>query len=235
MSWKWEVLLGFLIVLITVGGFMFTRFRREAPGSARVEGAHIELPDPVDDSDTSIEETLLKRRSLREYQPGELTLVEMGQLLWAAQGVTGSQGQRTAPSAGALYPLEVYLISREVAELAAGTYHYLPSEHALQRIVEGNIQDELTWAALGQESLRQAAAIIALTAVYERTARKYGERAKRYVHMEVGCAAQNVALQAESLGLGTVFIGAFRDDEVKKILALPVDEHPLCLLPVGRK
>ena len=122
-----------------------------------------------------------------------------------------------------------------MTNLAAGIYHYLPSEHALQRIVEGNIQDELTWAALGQESLRQAAAIIALTAVYERTARKYGERAERYIHMEVGSAAQNVALQAESLGLGTVFIGAFRDDEVQKILALPVDEQPLCLLPVGRK
>ena len=214
---------------------MFTRFRREASKPARVEGERIELPDPVYDSDTSIEAALHKRRSLREYQPGELTLAEVGQLLWAAQGVTGAKGQRTAPSAGALYPLEVYLVSREVAELAAGIYHYLPSEHALLCIAEGDIQEELSWAALGQESLRQAAATIALTAMYERTAHKYGERAERYVHMEVGSAAQNVALQAESLGLGTVFIGAFRDDEVKKILALPVDEHPLCLLPVGRK
>jgi len=213
---------------------MFTRFRREAGRPARVEGERIELPDPVYDSDTSIEEALHKRRSVREYQQGALTLAEVGQLLWAAQGVTGSQGQRTAPSAGALYPLEVYLVSFEVANLAAGIYYYLPSEHALLRIAQGDIQEELSWAALEQESLRQAAAIIALTAVYERTARKYGERAERYVHMEVGSAAQNVYLQAESLGLGTVFIGAFNDNEVKKALALPENEEPLCLLPVGR-
>ncbi|HLE53594.1 MAG TPA: SagB/ThcOx family dehydrogenase [Anaerolineales bacterium] len=214
---------------------MFTRFRREAPKPARMDGERIELPDPVSDSNTSIEEALHKRRSLREYQRGELTLAEVGQLLCAAQGVTGPQGQRTTPSAGALYPLEVYLVSWEVAELAVGIYHYLPSEHALLCRAKGDIQEELSSASLGQESLRQAAVIIVLTAVYERTAHKYGERAERYVHMEVGSVAQNVALQAESLGLGTVIIGAFRDDEVKKVLALPVDEHPLCLLPVGRK
>ena len=113
--------------------------------------------------------------------------------------------------------------------------NYLPSEHSLLRIAEGDMQEEISWAALGQESLRQAEIIIILSAVYARTARKYGERAERYIHMEVGSAARNVALQVESLGLGTVFIGAFHDSEVKKALGLPEEEMPLCLLPVGRK
>lgn len=214
---------------------MFKRFTQETAQPAQVEGERIELPNPVYDSDTSIEEALHKRRSVREYQQGGLILAEVAQLLWAVQGVTGPRGKRTAPSAGHLYPLETYLVSQKVAELPKGIYHYLPNEHALLRIADRDVQEGLTRSALEQDSLHQAAAVIILTAVYERTAWKYGERTARYVHMEVGCAAQNLALQAESLGLGTVFIGAFNDDEVKKILALPKDEHPLCLLPVGRK
>lgn len=214
---------------------MFKRFTQEAAQPAQAEGEQIELPNPVYNSDTSIEEALHKRRSVREYLQEGLTLPEVSQLLWAVQGVTGPRGKRTAPSAGHLYPLETYLVTQEVAELPKGIYHYLPNEHALVRIAEKDVQDELTRAGSEQDSLRQAAAVIILTAVYERTSWKYGERTARYVHMEVGCAAQNAALQVESLGLGTVFIGAFQDDEVKRILALPENEHPLCLLPVGRK
>ncbi|HAZ32160.1 MAG TPA: nitroreductase [Dehalococcoidia bacterium] len=197
-------------------------------------GIKVRLPEPRYDSDVSIEETLLKRRSVRDYTGEPLTLQEVSQLLWAAQGITDPRGFRTAPSAGATYPLETYLVVGDVEHLTPGVYRYDPQEHKLVKVLEGDRRAGLAAAALGQRWVREGAINIVFTAIYERTTRRYGDRGIRYVHMEVGHAGQNVHLQAVALGLGTVVIGAFHDDQVKKILNLPKGEHPLYIMPVGR-
>jgi SagB-type dehydrogenase family enzyme len=194
----------------------------------------IRLPDPVQDSDTSIEEALSKRRSIRSYKDKPLTLAEISQLLWAAQGITSSRGLRAAPSAGALYPLEIYVVTGNVNDLPDGIYNYKPLKHTLARIVKGDKRNELCNAALGQSSIKTAAAVIVFSAVYERTTMKYGDRGIHYVYIETGHAAQNVFLQAVSLDLGTVVIGAFHDDAVKEVLKMPDMEKPLYIMPVGR-
>ncbi len=195
----------------------------------------IKLPEPRQDGETSVEKNLCERRSVRDYKDEPLTLKEVSQLLWAAQGITGSWGFRTAPSGGALYPLEVYLLAGNVTDLPDGIYKHRPQGHELERVGEGDKRGELCGAALGQPSVREAPAVMVISAVYGRTTRKYGERGVRYVHMEVGHAAQNVYLQAVSLNLGTVVIGAFHDDRVKKVLNLADEEEPLCIMPIGRK
>ena len=155
-------------------------------------------------------------------------------MLWAAQGIIDPEGKRTAPSAGALYPLEVFLVVGTASDLPAGVYRYRPQAHELVCIAEGDRRAKLAAAALEQEWLAEAPVTIAFAAVYERTARKYRQRAERYVHMEVGHAAQNVHLQAAALALGTVVVGAFADADVKQVLALADNEQPVCLMPVGR-
>ncbi len=195
----------------------------------------IKLPPPLSDGKTSLEKTLRERRSIRHYKDLPLSLSDLSQLLWAAQGITAPGGRRTAPSAGALYPLEVYVVIGKVAGAPDGVYAYKPLDHGLGRITDGDVRAELGRAALGQASVRNAPVVLVLCAVYERTTGKYGERGIRYAHMEAGHAAQNVSLQAVSLGLGTVVIGAFQDNEVKAVLRLPDDVRPLALMPVGKK
>jgi len=213
---------------------MWARFQIPGARGQTESGERVALPMPVYESQTSVEQALQARRSVRDYAPGALKLAQVGQLLWAAQGVTGPTGQRTAPSAGALYPLEVYLVAGEVEGLAAGVYRYLPDDHALLRIASGDLRKQLAEAALGQIWVKDAPAVLVITAVYERTTVKYGERGVRYVHMEVGHAAQNVYLQAETLNLGTVFVGAFYDEEVSRILGLKEEQAPLGVMPVGK-
>jgi SagB-type dehydrogenase family enzyme len=165
---------------------------------------------------------------VRTFAQEALTLEEIGQLLWAAQGVTSPEGLRTAPSAGALYPLEIYTLTAE------GLHHYHPDTHTLELWSEGDRREDLAAAALGQDSLRQAPLILVFTAVYNRTEAKYGAaRGPRYVHMEAGHSGQNVLLQAEALGLAGVPIGAFYDDQVGRVLNLPEGESPLYLIPLG--
>ena len=201
----------------------------------KTEVTTIKLPESKYDSDTSVEEAMLKRRSVRSYKDEPLTISELSQLLWAAQGITDPDGLRTAPSAGALYPLEVYVAVGNVTDLPSGIYKYNPHEHELLIITEGDIRDELSDVALGQASVGNGAVVIVFAAVYERTTIKYGERGIRYVHMEAGHAAQNIYLQAESLNLGTVVAGAFDDNDVKAIMNMKENEQPLYLMPVGRK
>ena len=191
------------------------------------------LPKPRYESDVSLEQVLRARRSHREFLPSALSLGQVGQLLWAAQGVSSPEGGRTAPSAGALYPLETYLVAGKVESLAAGVYRYDPAHHGLQPVASGDRRAALAAAALGQEWVASPPAVLVLTAVYRRTMVKYGERGIRYVHMEAGHAAQNVALQATALGLGVVTVGAFSDADVKAVLGLDGSEEPLYLLPVG--
>lgn len=198
-------------------------------------GENVALPEPSVTGSTSLEQLIAQRRSIRDYQTTAVELAEIGQLLWAAQGITHLQGLRAAPSAGALYPLELYVVTGRIEGLAQGVYHYDPRHHQLMKTSAGDLRDALTRAALSQGWMKHASAVIVITADYERTTRKYGKRGKRYVHIEVGHAAQNLFLQSESLGLATVVVGAFNDDEVARVLRLPADLQPLLLMPVGRK
>ncbi len=199
-----------------------------------MQAEKIKLPTPDLKGDLSIEETLLARRSVRSYVDEPLELKWVSQLLWAAQGITyEARGFRTAPSAGATFPLEIYLAAGKVNDLRPGLYKYDPSGHLLVRVGDTDIRGNLAGAALGQGQVRRAPAVIIIAADYNRTAQRYGDRAVRYVHMEVGHAGQNICLQAITYGLGTVIVGAFDDDQVKKVLGLPENEDPLYLIPVG--
>jgi SagB-type dehydrogenase family enzyme len=187
------------------------------------------LPTPVMDREFSLEQSLRDRRSIRNFDHDPLSMDEISQLLWAAQGITDPHGYRTAPSAGALYPIELYIVTEE------GLFHYDPQDHSLTWIKGGDLRESLCKVALNQEAVSEAPVIFVFTAVYERVAVKYGtDRTPRYVHLEVGHAAQNVLLQAVSLDLGAVPIGAFYDDQVQSVLGLPDDHEPLYLIPVGR-
>jgi SagB-type dehydrogenase family enzyme len=203
-----------------------------APPSAQSdqagEGDVIMLPAPLLEGPISLEEAILGRRSVRAYGDQPLSLGEISQLLWAAQGVTDPRGFRTAPSAGALYPLELYIV------LPEGVYHYEESVHQLTSIQGGDVRADLCQAALGQDAVREAPAVVVVTAVYARTVSKYGsERGPQYVHLEAGHAAQNLLLQAVCLELGAVPIGAFYDQQVQEVLGIPADHQPLYLIPVG--
>jgi len=224
-----------VIALSAITLLACTAFKPVTKKATPAEPQTVKLPKPRYDSDVSIEQTLLRRRSIRDYTGEPLELWEVGQLLWAAQGITADWGGRTAPSAGATYPLETYLVVGEVKGLGKGVYKYDPHRHELSKVLDGDKRAELARAALRQDWVREGAVDIVFTAVYERTTRRYGERGIRYVHMEVGHAAQNVYLQAVALNLGTVVVGAFYDDQVKRILDLPQGEHPLYIMPVGRE
>jgi SagB-type dehydrogenase family enzyme len=161
-------------------------------------------------------------------------LAELSQILWAAQGITDPSGFRTAPSAGALYPLEVYIVVGNVAGVPAGIYKYRPDSHSMAKVGDGDQRQALAQVALSQECIQQGAIDIVITAVYERVTGKYGDRGVRYVHLEAGHAAQNICLQVVALKLGTVTVGAFDDADVKTVLGAATDEEPLYILPVGR-
>ena len=196
--------------------------------------APIRLPQPRFSGPASLEQALLARRSIRHIARDPLTVDELTQLLWAAQGVTRAQGFRTAPSAGALFPLELHVAAGCVTGLRTGLYRYRPLEHALAASVPQDLRAELCRAALSQRPVERAPVVFLLTAVYGRSTAKYGERGVRYADLEAGHAAQNLILQAAALELKAVVVGAFSDDDVRRIAALPPDEEPLYLVPVGR-
>jgi SagB-type dehydrogenase family enzyme len=193
-----------------------------------LEGEEIMLPEPRLKSDFSLEEAMAKRRSIRDFTGKGIEIEKISQLLWAAQGITEkSSGKRTAPSAGALYPMELFIVMKD------GTYHYVPEEHKLMKISSEDLRQKLSAACIFQQSVSDAAIDIVLTAIYERTTIKYGERGIRYVHMEAGHVCQNILLTSVSLGLGAVPIGAFDDSSVQKLLNLPSHYMPLYVIPVG--
>lgn len=196
------------------------------PGD-RLVGTLIDLPAPSRSGDVSLEEALAARRSIRHYTTDALDAAQLSQLLWSAQGLSTDAGKRTAPSAGALYPLETYVVTAE------GWYRYLPADHRLEGYGVGDVRGALSDAALGQEAVAAAPVVFVITGVYDRTARKYGDRAERYVHLEAGHAAQNLLLQAVAEGLGAVPVGAFDDARIQSVLGLPAVHEPLYLLPVG--
>jgi len=191
-------------------------------------GKAIALPAPATAGGMSLSEAMAKRRSVREFGTDALTLDEIAQLAWAAQGITeAGRGLRTAPSAGALYPLELYLVTKD------GLFHYLPQGHKLIQLSDADRRGDLSKAALGQSSVAQAALDIVIAGVFSRAEAKYGERARQYVYIEAGHVGQNIHLQAVALGLGSVSVGAFRDQAVSEALRLPADQTPLYIIPVG--
>jgi SagB-type dehydrogenase family enzyme len=190
----------------------------------------IELPEPRLKGEISVEEAIRERRSKRRFKDLHLTLNQLSQIMWAAQGITNRR-KRASPSAGETYPLEIYVTIGDVEGIMLGLYHYIPKEHSIERIIDEDIRDRLMEACLRQISVTPICIVIC--AVYERTTMRYGERGMRYVHMEVGHVGENVYLQARSMGLDTVAIGAFHDDEVSKVLKLPEKHKPLYLMPVG--
>jgi len=230
-------LLAISIIVFSAGAIFFFGWNNNtsllADEKNSTKGEIMKLPEPKLESKISVEEALSRRRSVRDYKEDSLSLEEISQLLWSAQGVTAKWGGRTAPSAGALYPLEIYIVVGTVKGLKSGLYHYDPQKHGISQKKEGDLREKLTEASLGQDEILRAPATLVITAVYERTMKKYHERGIQYVHMEVGSAGENIYLQAESLGLGTVFIGAFEDEEVKKVLG--IEEEPLGIMPVGKK
>ncbi len=189
------------------------------------------LPGPDTKGKISFESAVRQRRSRRSFKDRAITQQQLGQLLWSMQGQTGSRGMKAVPSAGATFPLEVYAVVGNMEGLEPGIYRYAGKKHSLEPAGQGDIRRELAAAALGQQFVARAPATIVIAADYERTAVRYGQRAARYVHMEVGHAGQNVYLQCEALGLGTCAIGAFDDAAVKEVLG--IREEPLYLLPVG--
>ncbi len=205
------------------------------PRSTMAEAANsISLTPPARGEARSLQAALAQRRSTRSYTTQALSLAAVSELLWAAQGVSSDRGLRTAPSAGALSPLELYVVARHVDGLASGVYRYAPAAHAIERTLEHRGGPELSRAAGGQPAVAAAPLVLAITAIPARTAAKYGARASRYVAFEAGAASQNVALKAAALGLGTVVVGAFDDDGVAQALGLSAGVRPLALMPVGR-
>ena len=186
----------------------------------------VKLPTPRATRAMSLNDALAARRSVREFVSTALTWDEIGQLLWAAQGITHDAGKRTAPSAGAMYPLELYVAT------ADGLFHYRPNGHAVTRVKTRDVRREVREAAGGQDAV-VAPAVFVFAAVPARTAARYGNRATRYVHIEVGHAAQNLLLEAVALGLGAVPVGAFNDAELHRVLGLPADQVALYIVPVG--
>lgn len=223
--WAWHLqFLAFLMVPLLV----FANCRRVGDQPAtEPAGPGTELPPPRLKGEVSLEETLSRRRSVRDFTDAPLTWEQIGQLLWATQGLTADWGGRTSPSAGALYPLELYVA------LPEGAYHYLPRAHQVELVSSSDLREALWKPALLQDWVREAPAVFIIAAVYERTERKYGSRAERYVKLEAGHACQNLLLQAVALDLGAVPVGAFYDDEVQAVLGLPADHEPLYLVPVG--
>ncbi|TAJ12818.1 SagB/ThcOx family dehydrogenase [Marinilabiliaceae bacterium JC017] len=202
----------------------------------------INLPSPSYRGTVSVEESLLLRRSVRDYENRALTLQQVSQLLWAAYGVTKEisspsflrGGLKTAPSAGALYPLEIYLVAGDVEGLPAGIYKFIPAGHQLELIIEEDVRKSLARAAYNQTFVGKAPVALFYSAIYERTTRKYGERGRsRYVCMDLGHSAQNVYLQAVAMGLGTCAVGAFNNEMVSNVMMLPRKEEPLYIMPVG--
>ncbi|VBA45366.1 hypothetical protein LAUMK13_05443 [Mycobacterium innocens] len=230
---KWRLLVGIILIATIISAIYYLIGGSEVGQRPQRIGYHLQLPPVRLDGPVSLESAMQSRRSVREYADEPLSLDEVSQLFWAAQGITHENGYRTAPSAGGLHPLEIYLLAGAVNGLRPGIYKYLPSGQQLLGVSNQDQRDDLYLAALKQDPIRQAPIVIVFAAVYQRTQVKYGARAPRYVHMEVGSAAQNVYLQATALDLGTVFIGAFLDDRVNAILGLAEDEQALCLMPVG--
>jgi SagB-type dehydrogenase family enzyme len=201
----------------------------------RTKEIPIKLPSPNPQGKMSVEAAISKRRSVRRFRAQPLSLAQLSQLLWSAQGITGTGGRRAVPSAGTTYPLEIFVVigAHGIESLAAGIYHYQVDNHSLSLHLSGDLRQKLADAALGQSFIANCPVDIVVCALHPRTAYRYGRRGERYVYMEVGHVGQNVSLQAVALGLAAVMVGTFEDEEVRKVLRIEEQIKPLYIIPVG--
>lgn len=230
MGWRGSMVLVLVLVLVGMAGTSWAgEWGTGLPGEVEEP---VVLPAVEMRGGGALRGTLVGRRSVREFSEAGLTLGQVSQLLWAAQGVTNDEGYRTAPSAGARFPLELYVVVERVEGLEAGLYHYRVGEHSLG-LVRGDARAEvLREACLGQPSVGAAPVSVIVVAVVQRVADKYGEeRSERYVVTEAGAAMQNLMLEAVGLGLGTVAIGGFEDGPVQAFVG--TDAMPVVVVPVG--
>ena len=200
------------------------------------KASSIQLPKPSLKSDVSLEVSITRRRSIRNFTPQPISLSQLSQILWAAQGITGkNRNYRSVPSAGATFPLEIFVVcgNNGLERIEAGLYHYDINNHSLASHSKGDRRLQLSKAALNQSQIYKAPVSIVICAQYERTTMSYGNRGERYVHMEVGHSGQNIHLQAVALGLATVVIGAFHDEQVQQVLQLDKKYKPLYIMPIG--
>ncbi len=218
------------VLIVSLCFFIFFLTGIEKVFAQDKSATNIKLPVPRYSSDTSVEKALLERRSVRSYKTEPLSMNEIGQILWAAQGITEpKKGMRTAPSARGMYFLEVYLIAGNVVNLPAGLYKYKPQGHELIKIVEENVKDDL-YKAASQDQIKNAPAVLLITG-------KSAEAgfSSQFMYLEAGHVSQNVYLQAESLKLGTVTMAGFKPEDVKRALKLPANELPIYLMALGKK
>jgi SagB-type dehydrogenase family enzyme len=206
------------------------------PGQSEAQ-ALIKLPAPALQGTIAVEQALKSRRTIRRFANKPLTQGQLSQLLWAAYGVTDPRGLRSAPSAGALYPLDIYVVigDRQVSGLASGVYHYLPEKQALEPGRAGDLRNAVARASIYQNWMAEAPVMILITGEYRRCQVKYGQRGVMYTHMESGHAGQSIFLQAEALGLGAGIVGAFENADISRVLGLPPAHDPLLIMPVGYK
>jgi len=199
--------------------------------------AVIKLPPPAKKGGMALAEALAARRTVRHFAARALALGQVSQLLWEADGLSDPRGLRTAPSAGATYPLDLYLVvgERGVADLPAGVYHYLIAEHALALVAPGDLRSAAARACLHQTWMTEAPVMVVITGEYRRCTGRYGQRGIRYTHMEAGNVSQNVFLATKALGLGAGIVGAFDDQALAQVLKLPPAHEPLLVMPVGYK
>ena len=204
-----------------------------------MSGTSIKLLPPSLKGDASVEESISRRRSIRKFKDQHLSLSQLSQILWSVQDITSINRQRAIPSAGATYPLEVFAsVGKQTVEgLKAGIYHYEIDTHSLSLHLRDDMRQKLAEAALSQSFIATASVNIVICALFSRTSYRYGKRGERYVHMEeteAGHAGQKISLQAIALGMATILIGAFDDEEIRKVLEIEGQIEPLYIIPIGK-
>lgn len=211
----------------------YTYAKCETKGEKSVKD-YIALPKPKVKGFISVEEVLDKRRSIRQFLKTPLNIYELSQILWAAYGTNTKDGKKTTPSAGATYPLEIYIVAKNFEDLKEGLYKYISENHSLKVLKEGDFLNQLAETTYQPEMCKNAAALLVITSVNERTTSVYGQRGMRYIYMEAGHSAQNISLQGVALGIGSVLVGAFDDSKVSNALSLKRGEMPLYIIPIGK-
>jgi len=223
-----------VLFLIMINGMIFIYVNQALASDLPQKNGDIALCAPNFSNTMSLEIVLNQRRSVRFFCNESLTITQLSQILWAAQGVTHANGFRTAPSAGALYPLDIYIIVSQVKDIKEGIYHYIPDSHKLSPIQIGHFREALYLATYKQKWVLQSPINLVICGVFQKTTQKYGKRGYQYVYMEAGHVAQNIYLQTYALQLGTVEIGAFNDQDVMDILHIDASSHPICIMPIGK-
>ena len=232
-----------VLVLFALAACKNTKEGQTQTPLTKVDGEQLTyiLPSPLTDGTVSVEYALANRRSQRNFTDQAISAEQLSQLLWAAYGVTRPipdhpnlrGGLRTAPSAGGLYPFEIYVLIGKVTGVETGVYKYVSQEHKIVRVTDQDLRESLSAASYGQTHIKEAPISILHAAIYSRTTGKYGDRGRGFVYMDAGHSSQNIYLQAEALGLGTCTVGGFSDEAVAKVMQLPEEEVPLCIMPVG--